>query len=73
MQLDNALQSRIAMVSGHIDISLAGFTAHYLPGIDLAISHGDYFILGDAQGTDTLALDYLRLQGGPDIKHHITI
>jgi hypothetical protein len=73
MQPDNALQSRIAMVSGHIDINLAHFTTHYLPGIDLAVSRRDYFILGDAQGPDTLALDYLRLQGGPDIKHRITI
>jgi hypothetical protein len=31
------------------------------------------FIRGDAQGTDTLALDHLRLQGGPDIKHRITM
>lgn len=46
---------------------------HYLPGVDLAISPGDFFILGDAQGTDILALDDLPLQGGPDIKDRITI
>jgi hypothetical protein len=73
MQSNNALKSRIAMISGHIAITPADFATHYLPAIDLAISRGDYFILGDAQGTDILALDYLLQHGGPLIKHRITI
>lgn len=73
MQSNNALKSRIAMISGHVDITPADFATHYLPAIDFAISRGDYFILGDAQGIDTLALDYLLQHGGPFIKHRITV
>lgn len=50
---------RIAMISGHIDISQADFATYYIPAIDLAISRSDRFILGDAQGTDALALNCL--------------
>jgi hypothetical protein len=49
------------------------FATYYIPAIDLAISRDDRFILGDAQGTDTIALNYLLQHGGPAIKHRITI
>jgi len=73
MECKSASMPRIAMISGHIDISQADFATYYIPAIDLAISRGDRFILGDAQGTDTLALNYLLQHGGPVIKHRITI
>jgi hypothetical protein len=61
------------MISGYIDISPADFASHYIPPIDLAISRGDHFTLGDAQGSDTLALGYLLQHGGSGIKHRIAI
>jgi ABC-type Na+ efflux pump permease subunit len=64
---------RTAMISGHIDISDSDFATHYIPAINLALSRKDHFILGDAQGTDMLALAYLLQHGGADIKHRITI
>jgi hypothetical protein len=73
MQRANTSKSRTAMISGHIDISPSDFASHYIPAVDLATSRGDYSILGDAQGTDTLALDYLLQHGGSGIKHRITI
>jgi hypothetical protein len=73
MQRANPSKSRTAMISGHIDISPSDFASHYVPAIDLAISRGEYFILGDAQGTDTLALDYLLQHSGSGFQHHITI
>ena len=73
MEPTGTTKPRIAMISGHIDISPADFATHYVPAIQLALSCGDYFILGDAQGTDTLALAYLLEHGGPDIKHRIKV
>ena len=59
MEGKSAAMPRIAMISGHIDISQADFATYSIPAIDLAISRSDRFILGDAQGTDTLALNCL--------------
>ena len=73
MEPSSSTQPRTAMVSGHIDISPTEFVIHYIPAIDVALSSGDHFILGDAQGTDSLALEYLLEHGGPDIKHRIKI
>jgi hypothetical protein len=73
MERTKTFKPRTAMISGHIDISPGDFASHYIPAVDLAISRHDHFILGDAQGTDTLALDYLLQHGGPDVKHCITI
>ncbi|KAL9570460.1 hypothetical protein ACKAV7_005391 [Fusarium commune] len=50
---------RIAMISGHIDISRSEFATHYHSPLDEAIARGDLFILGDAKGTDEMALDYI--------------
>jgi hypothetical protein len=70
MEGKSASTPRTAMISGHIDISQATYC---IPAIDLAISRDDRFMLGDAQDTDTLALNYLLQHGGPVIKHRITI
>jgi hypothetical protein len=73
MECTNASNPRTAMISGHVDISPADFATHYVPAIDLAISRGDRFILGDARGTDMLALNHLLRHAGPGVKHRITI
>jgi hypothetical protein len=51
----------------------ADLAAYYILAIDLAIFHGGRFIQGDAQGTDTLALNYLLQHGGPVTEHRTTI
>ena len=48
-----------AFVSGHVDIDETEFLAHYADRLDAAIAAGHSFVLGNAQGTDTLALRYL--------------
>jgi len=53
-------QSRVAFISGHIDIAPQQFKIHYAPALDAAIHRGDAFVLSTARGADTLALDYLR-------------
>jgi hypothetical protein len=73
MECKSASTPRTAMISGHIDISPADFATYYIPTIDLTISHDDRFVLGDAQSTDTLALNSLLQRDGPVIKHRITI
>ncbi|KAH6876826.1 hypothetical protein B0T10DRAFT_497331 [Thelonectria olida] len=61
---------RIAMISGHIDISPSEFATHYYYSLDEAIARGDLFILGDAKGTDEMALDYILER---DLTAHITV
>lgn len=50
---------KIAHISGHYDLSEAEFERHYRPPIDEAIAHGDHFIVGDANGADVSAQQYL--------------
>jgi hypothetical protein len=50
---------KIAHISGHYDLSEAEFERHYRPQIDEAIAHGDHFIVGDANGADVSAQQYL--------------
>ncbi|KAL9561321.1 hypothetical protein ACKAV7_014676 [Fusarium commune] len=61
---------RIAMISGHIDISRSEFATHYHSPLNEAIARGNLFILGDAKGTDEMALDY-TLERDPIA--HITV
>ncbi|MBD1909486.1 hypothetical protein H6F91_02690 [Leptolyngbya sp. FACHB-8] len=46
-------------VSGHLDLTQEEFDTHYRPRLDEALAHGDSFIIGDAQGADILAQNYL--------------
>jgi hypothetical protein len=50
---------KIAFISGHVDIDKQTFLSHYQKPIDQAILGGESFILGNAQGVDSLALEYL--------------
>lgn len=49
----------IAHISGHLDLTEAEFTEHYLPLIQSALDQGNEFIVGDARGADKIAQDYL--------------
>jgi hypothetical protein len=50
---------KIAHISGHYDLTPSEFERHYRPQIDEAIAHGDHFIVGDANGADWRAQEYL--------------
>lgn len=56
------------MISGHTDLTQADFDKFYKPEIDNT-PHGSHFILGNANGVDSLALEYLKKLN----KGHITI
>lgn len=50
----------VYFISGHIDITEEEFNTHYRNRIDLALQNPfSTFVIGDAQGADTLAKNYL--------------
>lgn len=51
--------SRVAFISGHRDIDEKEFAAYYREQLTMAESIGDRFVVGNAQGVDTLAVRYL--------------
>lgn len=56
---------KIAQISGHYDLTEAEFERHYRPQIDDALAHGDHFIVGDANGAEVAAQQYLFARLGP--------
>ncbi|KAM3421480.1 hypothetical protein BST61_g1873 [Cercospora zeina] len=54
---------RVAFVSGHIDLPEAQFLEHYRKALDSAIDAKDQFIVSNAEGADSLALQYLLRNG----------
>lgn len=61
MNVDGSIRkdAKVALISGHTDLSTSDFERHYVPQIDAALCAGHQIILGDAVGVDTQALDYL--------------
>lgn len=55
----SARQRRVAFISGHIDLPEGQFLEHYQTALDTAIAAHDEFILSNAGGADSLALQYL--------------
>ncbi|KAK4900754.1 hypothetical protein LTR49_027388 [Elasticomyces elasticus] len=66
-----------ALISGHTDLSSVDFDNIYIPKINNALLSGHSFILGDAAGVDTQALQFLLSESirkqYPDILDRITI
>jgi hypothetical protein len=60
-----ASNARVAFVSGHIENTQMQFAENYSAQLDAAIRRGDAFVLSDADGVDTLALEYLC---APDVE-----
>jgi hypothetical protein len=58
-------KSRIAMISGYIDLSTADLATHYAPTLEAAILRGDSFIVSTSAGADSMCLAYLREKGVP--------
>lgn len=47
-------------ISGHIDLDILEFDQYYKPVIDsLLLNENSQFVIGDAQGADTMAREYL--------------
>lgn len=61
----------ITFISGHIDITKDEFLFHYQYKLDQAILRKDFFILGNAKGVDTYALEYLIKKNYP--RNKITV
>jgi hypothetical protein len=51
---------KIAFISGHGTLNFEDFIEHYIPFIDEALTKGYGFIIGDFNGCDTLAQEYLK-------------
>jgi hypothetical protein len=58
----------IGFISGHLDLTQEEFNEHYAPQIDEAIDHGDFFIVGDAKGADSMAQQYILDKLGKESK-----
>ena len=54
-----ALRPVSYFISGHLDLTQAEFVEHYRPQIDKAVAEGASFVVGDARGTDVMAMLYL--------------
>lgn len=52
-----------AFISGHTDLSVEDFAKYYHSSIDLAIQNTHKFVMGNAPGVDTYALEYLLSKG----------
>jgi hypothetical protein len=50
---------RIIFVSGPVDLDAKEFDIHYAPMMKKAVEEGASFVIGDCQGTDQLAQQYL--------------
>lgn len=52
-------ENKVAMISGHTDLTPSEFETYYRPKIDNYIAKGYSFVLGGAEGADKLAQLYL--------------
>lgn len=56
---------RTAFISGHINITEEEFKQHYIPRLRDAVINGNCFVVGDANGVDAMAQEWLKDQGVP--------
>ena len=57
------MQSAVAFVSGHLDLTEEEFARHYVPRIADAQSRGCRFVVGDARGADLLFQRHAHAHG----------
>lgn len=62
---------RIAYVSGHLDLTKDEFLERYFVDISNAVKRGDWFVVGDARGTDVLAQELIHALGGSCTVYHM--
>jgi len=53
----------VFFISGHINLTQQEFDLHYVDQIDQSIKKGGIYVIGNAQGGDTMALEYLLKKG----------
>jgi hypothetical protein len=58
-------------ISGHLDLTVEEFEAHYAPAIRDAFWEGYPFVVGDAPGADTLAQTFLKGLGADVTVYHM--
>ncbi|MBD2362960.1 hypothetical protein H6G36_17510 [Anabaena minutissima FACHB-250] len=61
----------VNFISGHLDLTEAEFDFHYRLKIDKALEENESFVVGDAQGADTLAQQYLLTKTKSVIVYHM--
>lgn len=54
---------QVSFISGHLNLSQKEFDDHYKGHIDHVIENGGHFVVGDANGTDLMAQQYLGAMG----------
>ncbi|KAK7961624.1 uncharacterized protein PG986_002449 [Apiospora aurea] len=64
---------RVAMVSGHMDLTPDEFAGAYHAPLDEALARGDAFVMGDAKGVDETALEYILAKGGASAAGRVTV
>ena len=52
-------------ISGHVNIQQHEFDTHYIPSLDEFIKLKHHVVIGNANGVDTMAYDYLIKKGHP--------
>jgi hypothetical protein len=53
----------IFFISGHINLTQTEFDVHYKPAIGDSLKKNCCYVLGNANGEDTMALEYLLKKG----------
>ena len=57
------MKRRVFFISGHMNLTKNEFDLHYKSEIDKSINEGGTYVIGNAKGADTMALDYLLYKG----------
>jgi hypothetical protein len=60
------MKTKVAFVSGPLNISDSEFLSFYVPKLDEAIKAGHNFVMGDSNGVDKIAFEYLSKMGCAD-------
>ncbi len=63
--------SKIAFISGHVNLTQEEFDKHYIPQLVAAIHDNDDFVVGSANGADKMAIEWLYQAGV--IREKITV
>lgn len=63
--------TRAAFVSGHIRINHGEFEQHYIPRLKEAINEKCSFVVGDADGIDLLAQQWLKARNANVTVYHM--
>ena len=57
------MNANVMMISGHRDVTQEEFDEHYVPMLDKAMEEKCSFVVGDCEGVDFMAQEYLYSKG----------